>query len=121
MRLKVVNIVSSNPARLAAFYRNILGVEIDDTHGGPGRIEMWFGERESGTGITVHFDPELSQGGSKACHGFEFTVQNIDEFYEKLHTNSVNINKPLQNLAWGYRFFNILDPDGNSVDFVQKL
>ena len=121
-KLVGINIVSSNPKRLADFYRDILGAEIVEDHGGPHRIEIWFGPKNDSTvWITVNYDVKFVPQTYNACQGFEFRVANADSEYKRIRDLGIKIKEPPQNLPWGYRFFNIKDPDGNGIDIVQAL
>lgn len=57
-KLVLINIVSADPVRLSNFYRDILEAIVvnDREHGGPDRIELWFGKRyENAVCITVNY------------------------------------------------------------------
>lgn len=119
-----INIVSSNPKRVAAFYKDVLGAYIvdDEQHGGPHRIEIWFGERdENTTWITVNYDEGFKQQTYNTCQGFEFRVADADAEYRRIKDLGVEVKEPPKDLPWGYRYFNIKDPDGNGIDIVQAL
>ncbi len=125
----LLNIMSPNPVRLADFYKKVLGADIvnHEWYGGPKRIEIWFGERnENNTCIVAHYNenykPQTS--GSSAFmgvewnFGFEFRVADADAEYERIRTMDVEIKYPPKDVPWGYRYFGIKDPDGNSIDLV---
>ena len=119
-----INIVSSNPKHLADFYKKVLGAEIvdDQEHGGPNRIEIWFGERnENTTWITVNYDEGFKPQKYNACQGFEFRVADAEAEYKRICDLGVEVKESPKNVPWGYRFFNITDPDGNGIDIVQAL
>ena len=121
-----INIVSSNSKRLADFYKEVLGTDIvdDKEHGGPNRIEIWFGERnENTTWITVNYDEGFKPHTFNGCayHGFEFRVANADAEYEHIKGLGVEVKYPPKDVPWGYRYFGIKDPDGNTIDLVAAL
>ena len=119
-----INIVSSNPERLANFYKEVLGAYIvnDKEHGGPHRIEIWFGERnENTTWITVNYDEGFKPQTYNTCQGFEFRVSDADAEYNRICGLGIEIKEPPKDLPWGYRYFNIKDPDGNGIDIVAAL
>ncbi|MCL2031370.1 MAG: AraC family transcriptional regulator [Oscillospiraceae bacterium] len=119
-----INIVSSNPERLAGFYEKALGAHIvnDKAHGGPNRIEIWFGERnENTTWITVNYDEGFKPQVYHACQGFEFRVADADAEYKRMTELGIEVKEPPKDLPWGYRYFNIQDPDGNGIDIVAAL
>ncbi len=127
MKLRCMNIVSANPKRLADFYEDILGANIDESHGGPHRIEIWFGDGHEGSYdgktafIVVNFDEEFTPRTYNACQGFEVHVSDANAEYKRIEALGVEVKGPPKDLPWGYRFFNIKDPDGNGIDIVQAL
>jgi predicted enzyme related to lactoylglutathione lyase len=127
MRLRCVNIVSADPRRLAEFYEIILGANIDESRGGPHRIEMWFADaREEPPGnrpvlIVVNYDAGYTPRTFNACHGFELHVADANAEYRRVQALGVEVKEPPKDLPWGYRYFHIEDPDGNGVDIVQAL
>jgi|GEM_PF-1049370 len=123
-KLVGINIVSSNPRRTADFYEAVLGAYIvdDKEHGGPHRIEIWFGERnENTTCITVNYDEGFKQQAYNTCQGFEFRVADADAEYVRIKGLGIEIQEPPQDLPWGYRYFHVKDPEGNGIDIVQAL
>ena len=127
MQLKCVNIVSADPKRLAEFYETVLGLNVDESHGGPQRIEMWCGgNREESPHdktvlIVVNRDEGHTPQAPNACQGFEFEVSDVDSEYRRKQSLGVEVKEPPRDLPWGYRYFNIKDPDGNGVDIVKAL
>ena len=127
MRLKLVNIVSADPKGLAEFYQTVLGLTVDESHGGPQRIEMWCGgNREDSPNdnavlIVVNRDEGYVPQVSNACQGFEFQVGDVDAEYRRILSFGVDVKEAPKDLPWGYRYFNIKDPDGNGIDLVQAL
>ncbi|MDQ2084151.1 VOC family protein [Xanthobacteraceae bacterium Astr-EGSB] len=127
MKLRCINIVSANPERLVTFYRTILGANADDSHGGPRRIEMWFGENQAASHenkpvfIVINRDEGFTPRISNSCRGFELHVSDANAEYTRIQALGVEVKEPPKDLPWGFRFFNIEDPDGNSIDIVQAL
>lgn len=123
-KLVLINIVSANPVRLGEFYRDILEANLvnDPAHGGPNRVEIWFGERdENAVCIAVNQQADYVPAKTTTCQGFEFRVANADAEYRRMLNMGVKIEQEPQNLPWGYRYFNMKDPDGNGIDIVQAL
>lgn len=123
-KLVLINIVSADPVRLSSFYRDVLEATVvnDREHGGPGRIEIWFGKRyENAVCITVNYQKDYSRQETTTCQGFEFRVANADAEYRRMLNMGVKIEQPPKDLPWGYRYFNIQDPDGNGIDIVEAL
>ncbi len=124
MILNLVNIVSKNPVRLGDFYRDVLGATVvnDAEHGGPNRIEIWFGRRdENGICIAVNFQEDYVPARTTVCQGFEFRVDDVAAEYQRITALGIEVAQEPQDLPWGYRYFNIKDPDGNGIDIVQAL
>lgn len=120
----LVNIVSTNPVRLSEFYRDVLQANIvnDAEHGGPNRIEVWFGERNENTVcIAINYQADYVPAKTTTCQGFEFRVADADYEYKRMVEMGIKAENEPQDLPWGYRFFNIKDPDGNGIDIVQPL
>ena len=117
-----INIVTADTKRLADFYKNILGASIDETHGGPNRIEIWFGPKDEHTiYIVANYDKDFIPRKYNACQGFELRVDNADAYYHRIKQLGIEISEPPKDLPWGYRYFNIKDSDGNGIDIVQAL
>jgi len=121
-KLVSINVVSPNPKRLADFYRDVLGAEINEEHGGPHRIEIWFGPKNDSTVcIVANYDEGFVPQVYNTCQGFEFRVADADSEYKRIRGLGVEVKEPPKDLPWGYRYFNIKDPDGNGIDIVQQL
>lgn len=120
-RLAGINMVSSDPKRLADFYRNVLGANLCEDHGGPRRIEIRFGDHNCGVCLVVNYQEGFVPQKVDACHGFEFRVADADAEYDRIRDLGVEVKETPRNLPWGYRFFHIEDPDGNGIDIVAQL
>lgn len=122
IKLRCINIVSANPKRLADFYQTALGANIDESHGGPHRIEIWFGNnKEDSFVIVANYDETFTPKVYNTCQGFELQVANVNKEYQRIKALGIEIKEPPQNLPWGYCFFHCTDPDGNGIDIVQSL
>lgn len=123
-RLAGINLPSPHPQRIANFYQAVLGARIvnDPAHGGPHRIEIWFGASSENTPwITVNRDEDFQSPSTRTCQGFEFRVTDADAEYRRIKALGVEIQEPPQDLPWGYRYFHLKDPDGNGIDIVATL
>ena len=121
-RLVCINIVTADPKRLAAFYQDVLGAQIEESHGGPNRIEIWFGPKNDSTVcIVANYDAGFQKQTYHACQGFEFRVDDVDGAYERICALGIKAEEAPRDLPWGFRFFHIKDPDGNGIDLVQAL
>ncbi len=121
-KLVSINLVTADPARLAAFYRDILGAALEESHGGPDRIEIWFGPKTDDTVcIVANRDPDFKPRTYNTCQGFELRVADVDALYAQLCAAGVKPEAAPRDLPWGFRYFHVKDPDGNGIDLVQKL
>jgi predicted enzyme related to lactoylglutathione lyase len=50
-----------------------------------------------------------------------FVVDNIDDEYARLQQEGVQITTPIQTEPWGERFFQVTDPNGIVIQFVQWM
>ena len=117
-----INIVSADPKKLADFYHNILGAEIEENHGGPHRIEIWFGPKDESTVcIVANYDEGFKPQTYNVCQGFEFRVADADAEYKRICDLGIEVKEPPKDVPWGFRFFNIKDPDGNGIDIVAEI
>jgi len=117
-----VFILSDRPENLANFYRDVLGFPLaydhdpDANEGAVIHYECDYGE--------VHFAIHPKRGPKNLAHrndamSFAMTVENLDHYLERLESHGV---KPLfgpMELDFG-RLLGIHDPDGNTVQFVQR-
>ena len=122
MKLNCVNIPTPNAKRLADFYKKVLGANIDESHGGPQRIEIWFGyDKDSTVFLVATQDTKYKKTETTACQGFEFYVSDVEAEYNRIQELGIEIKEPPKDLPWGYRYFHLVDPDGNGIDIVQML
>ena len=122
MKLTGINIPTSNAKRLADFYQKVLGANIDESHGGPQRIEIWFGDNKNSTVFLVASqDVKYKRPETTACQGFEFYVSDVEAEYNRIQELGIEIKEPPKELPWGCRYFHMVDPDGNGIDIVQAL
>ena len=117
--LVLINIVSADPKKLAEFYRDILGAEIEENRGGPHRIEIRFGPND--VCIVANYDEGFKPQTYNACQGFEFRVADADAEYKRICGLGIEVKEPPKEVPWGFRFFNIKDPDGNGIDIVAQI
>ncbi|NLO47431.1 MAG: hypothetical protein GX111_03785 [Clostridiales bacterium] len=121
-KLVSINIVSSDPKRLADFYRDVSDADINKDYGGPHRIEIWSGKRdESTTCIAANYDEGFIPQTYNACQGFEFRITDADAEYKRIRDLGVEVKEPPKDLPWRCCYFNIKDPDGNGIDIVTPI
>lgn len=112
MRLRCVNLVSTDPVRLRDFYSLILGMPWTEIV--PGRYEI------AVCGLSLVFTPTSvrTEVNPDSC-GLEFETENVDEIYRRLLAAGVRTEYEPTTYPWKWRAFGLKDPDGNNVDFVQ--
>ena len=113
-----VLLVSRDPQRLAAFYRDVLGIPLeeerhDDTH-------AHFGCEVGDLHFAIH--PPSNFGDHAPGVGsvkLAFEVFDLDAFLERLGTHGVTPLYPPRALGKTSRITAVMDPDGNEVEFTQ--
>ncbi len=127
LKLKGINIASADPPKLADFYKTVLNANVDESHGGTQRIEIWFGDKltdsldDKTPFIVVNYAEGSTPPASGTCQGFEIQVSDVNAEYKRIRALGIEVKEPPQDLPWGYRYFHLKDPDGNGIDIVQKL
>jgi len=105
-----VCLLTNDVPRLAAFYKQLLGVENgsnDETH------QFIISE---GTALTVYNDgTEKNNRNENIC--LAFTVDDIDREYEKVLALGAEIIEPPTKRPWGAVNMSFYDPDNNMVFF----
>jgi predicted enzyme related to lactoylglutathione lyase len=117
--LSAVLLVSANPQRLAAFYRDVVGVPLEEERHGESRPHWGCNLGE------IHFaihpletfpDGRSGVGAVKLA----FTTFDIDALVQRLATCGVSVLYPPRDTGF-FRSTAILDPDGNFVEFTQLV
>lgn len=67
------------------------------------------------------FKPDHMRGRSADGLLIVFVVDDVDAEYARLQKEEVAITTPLQTEPWGERFFQVSDPNGVIVQFVQWM
>lgn len=116
MKLKCVNIPTTDVVRMRDFYAMALCAEYDESHGGPDRCEIC----TDGVTLVLCRTNTPVAVNPDSC-GLEFLVDDVDAEYERLLSQGVKIENPPVTYPWGWRAFGFKDPDGSNIDFVQKV
>ncbi len=110
MMIGEVCLLTNDVLKLAAFYKQLLGVENgsnDETH------QFIISE---GTTLTVYNDGTVKNNRNQnIC--LAFTVGDIEKEYEKLTALGVKIIEPPTKRPWGAVNMSFYDPDNNVVFF----
>jgi predicted enzyme related to lactoylglutathione lyase len=117
--LSAVLLVSANPERLADFYRDVVGVPLQEERHGESRPHWGCNLGE------VHFaihplatfpDRRAGVGAVKLA----FTTFDIGALVERLAASGVSVLYPPRDVGF-FRSTAILDPDGNFVEFTELV
>lgn len=114
MKLKCVNIATTNVLEMSNFYSLVLDKPYLERNSH--RYEILI----DNCCIVITFS-ETKTPINPDCCGLEFIVDNIDMEYNRLINAGVNINNAPKTLPWNYKYFAVKDPDGNNIDFVEFI
>jgi predicted enzyme related to lactoylglutathione lyase len=67
------------------------------------------------------FKPDSMRGRQADGLLVVFVVDNIDDEFARLQQEGVQITTPIQTEPWGERFFQVTDPNGIVIQFVQWM
>lgn len=108
-----------NPDELSAWYRQHLGIEVDDSHMS---IFRWREhdepEREGSTVWSVFPSDTTYFGPGDAPFMINYRVADLDAVLEQLREEGVRIDEKREDGEYG-RFAWIFDPDGNRIELWQ--
>lgn len=76
-----------------------------------------FKDSRPGSALRDNFEPHQFQGIFK----IGFIVYNIESLYNLFHSGGVEIFFPVVETETGYKTFGIKDPEGNIVQFFEKM
>jgi lactoylglutathione lyase len=102
------------------FYRHVIGLEVRIE--GEGYVEFAM-ENTKFALFERSKLPELigRAGGNAPCGEIGFLVEDVDGEAERLRGLGVDILTGPVDRPWGERTLHIADPDGNIIEFAQKL
>jgi catechol 2,3-dioxygenase-like lactoylglutathione lyase family enzyme len=105
---------SADPARLCAWYRDHLGLDVTDWGGA---IFPWGGpDSEAGMTIWSVFGPDTRKlDPSPAPFMLNFRVADLDALVDALRAEGCDVLDDREDSEFG-RFAWVLDPDGNKVE-----
>jgi lactoylglutathione lyase len=107
-------------SRSVTFYRDVIGLKVRIEGNGYVEFEM------ANTKFAL-FDrsmlPDLigSEGGKPPCGEIGFLIEDVDTEAERLRRLGVEILSGPVDRPWRERTLHIADPDGNIIEFAQKL
>jgi predicted enzyme related to lactoylglutathione lyase len=113
--LSAIVFISSDPARLADFYKTHLGIPLEHESHGPMKdhIEGWLGD--------VHVAVLKGRGPAEGVGGVAptFRVQDLDAFVASLAAAGASPIRKIANLGEGKRLASFRDPDGNTFSLLE--
>ncbi len=102
---------SADPAALAEWYRDALGLDADQ-HG------LWF--PEAGMTVFATFEHDTDYLGSRDQRVMlNFRVRDLDAMLAQLRTHGAEVDPELQEMEGVGRFGWVTDPEGNRVELWQ--
>lgn len=106
--------------RSVAFYRDVIGLEVRIE--GDGYVEFGM----DNTKFSLFERAKLTdligrEGGQAPCGEIGFIVDDVDAEAERLRQAGAHILTGPVDRPWRERTLHIADPDGNIVEFAQKL
>jgi lactoylglutathione lyase len=106
--------------RSVAFYRDAIGLRVRIEGDGYVEFEM---ENTKFSLFERSKLPDLigREGGSPPCGEIGFLIEDVDAEAERLRGLGVEILSGPVDRPWGERTLHIADPDGNIIEFAQKL
>jgi len=107
----VANIATTDPAQAAAFYADILGMDIVMDHGW---IVTYGGQAAALAQLSV-----ASEGGSGApVPDLSIEVDDLDEVLERLRQADISLEYGPAEEPWGVRRFFVRDPFGRLLNIL---
>ena len=116
-----VSLNVADPAASAAFAEQHLGFREDMAADGfvsLSRADAGFNLVFLRTGLAT-FKPDSMRDHHADGLLIAFVVDDLDDEYARLQQEGVAITTPLQTEPWGERFFQVSDPNGVIIQFVQ--
>jgi lactoylglutathione lyase len=106
--------------RSVTFYRDVIGLKVRIE--GDGYVEF----ETANTKFSLFERSKLleligREGGDAPCGEIGFLIEDVDEEAERLRDLGVEILSGPIDRPWQERTLHIADPDGNVIEFAQKL
>jgi lactoylglutathione lyase len=107
----VANFATPEPARAAAFYKDILGLDLLMDHG-------WIQTYGSQAGMTVQLSFASEGGSGTPVPELSVEVDDVDEAFERMKAAGFAIEYGPADEPWGVRRFYVRDPFGKLVNIL---
>jgi catechol 2,3-dioxygenase-like lactoylglutathione lyase family enzyme len=115
-----IGLRTDNLAAARKFYGSVLGFQepftVDDP---PGKLLLTYFKVNDHQYIEVF--PELTDPKQDRLSHISFETTDIDQMYAYLASRGVKVPEKLEPMLDGNRGFDVFDPDGHDVEFVQFL
>jgi catechol 2,3-dioxygenase-like lactoylglutathione lyase family enzyme len=111
VRRIVANIAASSPADAAAFYGDILGMEVAMDHG-------WIVTFATGATTTPQLSIASEGGSGTAVPDLSIEVDDLDEVHRKVIQAGIAIDYGPVSEPWGVRRFYVRDPFGRLLNIL---
>ncbi|WP_026421952.1 VOC family protein [Actinokineospora inagensis] len=102
---------AANPAALAAWYRDTLGLDTDE-HG------MW--RQDPGPTVFAPFDAGTDYFPPAQQTMLNFRVRDLDAMLAQLRDKGAEVAAEVQDMAGVGRFGWVVDPEGNRIELWQE-
>ena len=122
-----VGVVTTNLEPMLAFYRDVLGLELQGELPFPGGTMQRLAVGQSVVKLVTLDEAPAGQvvpGGGKAARGFRYitlVVANVREMCAELEAAGHPIAEPITEFSPGAGFFFTVDPDGNWVELAGPI
>lgn len=121
MKFSGICLVTENVPALVKFYTTLLGCRAEgDDHHSEFHLD--------GLNLAIfarqgmeEMAPGSMQGAGTGSFTISFQVENVDAQYARLQALGVPVVKPPATYPWGSRSAWFRDPDGNIVNFFQRI
>ena len=106
--------------RSVTFYRDVIGLKVRIE--GDGYIEFEMANTKFSQFERAKLPGLIGrEGGDGPCGEIGFLVEDVDQEAERLRGLGVQVLSGPVNRPWHERTLHIADPDGNVIEFAQKL
>lgn len=107
----VPNLRTGDPRALAAFYRDLFGLDIVMDHG-------WIATVAAGGAMATQLSLAREGGAGTDVPDISIEVDNIESVHRLALERGCEIVHPLTLESWGVRRFFVRDPDGHVVNVL---
>ncbi len=115
--LSAILLVSENPKRLAAFYRDTIGLPLEDEE--HGETDPHYGCELGDLHFAIHPVSNFKGGGSGVgAVKLAFTVFDLQAFVAKVENLGIKFDYAPKDLGFSI-MTSLRDPDGNTAEFTQ--